>query len=237
MDVPIVPFHLSRMFLGSDPALFYLEIVLRTSLIYVYALALVRWVGGRGIAQMSVVEFLLVIALGSAVGDGMFYADVPIFYSMLVITLVVLINKGLDILIFRFRPIEKALDGRTVQVIRDGVIDTRVLGRRNLGQSELFGELRETGYRNLGEIRTAYLETSGRLSTFREPQPRPGLPIEPAWDTKRPLTIAPGSVIREQQRLACCSCGYLLAGELAMTPNACPNCNAQSWTVAIIAKE
>lgn len=237
MDDPVVPFHLSRMFLGSDPALFYLEIVVRTCLIYVYALALIRWVGGRGIAQMSVVEFLLVIALGSAVGDGMFYADVPIFYSMLVITLVVLINKGLDILIFRFRPIEKALDGRTAQVIRDGVIDTLVLRRRNLGQSELFDGLRENGYRNLGEIRTAYLETSGRFSTFREPEPRPGLPIEPAWDTRPPSFVGPGSKIADDQRVACCSCGFVLAGDLPMTPEACPNCKGKAWTVAVNAKD
>ena len=73
MEDPIVPFDLMRMFFGTDPALFYLEIVFRTFVIYAYALLLIRWVGGRGIAQMSVVEFLLVIALGSAVGDAMFY--------------------------------------------------------------------------------------------------------------------------------------------------------------------
>ena len=52
MDDPVVPFDLIRMFLGSDPALFYLEIVFRTCIIYGYALLLIRWVGGRGIAQM-----------------------------------------------------------------------------------------------------------------------------------------------------------------------------------------
>lgn len=45
--------------------------------IYAYSLLLIRWVGGRGIAQMSTVEFLLVIALGSAVGDAIFYPEVP----------------------------------------------------------------------------------------------------------------------------------------------------------------
>lgn len=235
MDDPVVPFDLIRMFLGSDPALFYLEIVFRTCIIYGYALLLIRWVGGRGIAQMSVVEFLLVIALGSAVGDGMFYADVPIFYSMLVITLVIVINKGLDILIFRFRPVEKALDGRTAEVIRDGVIDTRILRRRKLGQSELFEGLRENGYRNLGEVRVAYLESSGRFSTFSQSQPRPGLPIEPAWDIEPPVTVGPGTKIGQDRRLACCSCGFVLAGNLAITPYHCPHCQGKSWTAAVIA--
>ena len=91
MNETVVPFDLVRMFFGTDPALFYLEIVFRTCLIYLYALLLIRWVGGRGIAQMSTVEFLLVIALGSAVGDAMFYPEVPILHAMLVITAVVVV--------------------------------------------------------------------------------------------------------------------------------------------------
>ncbi len=52
MSEPVVPFDLARMFLGTDPALFYLEIVFRTCVVCAYALLLIRWVGGRGIAQM-----------------------------------------------------------------------------------------------------------------------------------------------------------------------------------------
>ncbi len=92
MEDPVVPFDLVRMFLGSEPPLFYLEILVRTCVVYLYALVLIRWVGGRGVAQMSTVEFLLVIALGSAVGDAMFYPDVPLLHAMLVISAVVVIN-------------------------------------------------------------------------------------------------------------------------------------------------
>ena len=92
---------------------------------------------------MSTVEFLLVIALGSAVGDAMFYPEVPLLHAMLVITIVILINKGLDILIFRFTTVEKAIDGKTAQIIRDGVIDVQTLRDRKLGRNELFQGLRE----------------------------------------------------------------------------------------------
>jgi uncharacterized membrane protein YcaP (DUF421 family) len=44
---------------------------------------LVRWVGGRGVAQLSLIEFLLVIAPGSAVGDALFYPEVPLLHAML----------------------------------------------------------------------------------------------------------------------------------------------------------
>ena len=143
------------MFFGTYPSIFYLEIVFRTCVIYAYALSLIRWVGGRGIAQMSTVEFLLVIALGSAVGDAIFYPEVPIFHAMLVISLVVAINKGLDWLISRFKTVEKVIDGKTSEIMRDGVILVKNLHDCNIGISELFTSLREQGYTNLGQVRQA----------------------------------------------------------------------------------
>jgi uncharacterized membrane protein YcaP (DUF421 family) len=232
MDDPIIPFDLGRMFLGSEPALFYLEIAFRTCLIYAYSLALIRWVGGRGISQMSTVEFLLVIALGSAVGDAMFYPEVPLLHAMLVITTVVIINKILDVLIYRYKTFEKALDGRTCEVIRDGVIIVETLRAHNIGKSELFESLRSQGIRNLGELRQAYLETSGRFSTFRADPARPGLPIEPAWDVRTPPVFGPGVAINAGNAFACCCCGMLVHGP-TKTPDACQNCNAVQWTPAI----
>ena len=96
MDDPIIPFDLARMFVGDHPALFYLEIVVRTGIIYLYTLLLLRWIGSRSVAQLSMVDFLLVIALGSAVGDAPFYPDVPLLAAMAVITTVIGINKGID---------------------------------------------------------------------------------------------------------------------------------------------
>ncbi|MBW3095908.1 DUF421 domain-containing protein [Pseudohoeflea coraliihabitans] len=232
MNEPIVPFDLVRMFLGTDPPLFYLEIVFRTLVVYIYALAMIRWVGGRGIAQMSTVEFLLVIALGSAVGDVMFYPEVPILHAMLVITVVILINKGLDTLIFRYRSLEKAVDGLTAEVIRDGVIIPETLRDRKMGRSEVFEGLRAQGYRNLGEIRRAYLETSGNFSVFPSPGSTYGLPIEPAWAVEPPPMIGPNATIDGGARPACCECGKLVGPETRVTPSACPNCGSTSWTPA-----
>lgn len=235
MQDPIVPFDLWRMFIGESPPLIYLEILFRTCVVYAYALLMIRWVGGRGIAQMSTVEFLLVIALGSAVGDAMFYPEVPLLHAMLVITVVVLINKGLDTLIFRFDRVEKALDGKTSSVIRDGVIVVETLRHHKIGKSELFESLREQGFRNLGEVRQAYLETSGRFTFFRAKPVCAGLPIEPAWDVCPPVVHGPGTAIAPLQAMACCTCGTLVHGP-AQTPPACAKCDSSFWTPAVLCR-
>ncbi len=232
MDGAAVPFDLTRMFLGSEPPLFYLEIVVRTVVIYSYSLALIRWVGGRGIAQMSTVEFLLVIALGSAVGDAMFYPEVPLLHAMLVITLVVLINKALDSLISRSEGFERLMDGSTAEVVRNGVINLRVMRANSIGRSELFESMRENGFDNLGQLQRAYLETSGKFSFFKQTSASIGLPVEPAWSVDPPPTFGQGHAIPAGSSVACCSCGHVLPTTTNTTPSACPNCGRQVWTLA-----
>ncbi|MEH6487930.1 DUF421 domain-containing protein [Hyphomonas oceanitis] len=175
----IVPFDLHRMFLGSQPWLFYLEILVRTIIIYSYTFALVRWIGGRSVAQLSIVEFILVIALGSAVGDPLFYPDVPVFHALLAITLVVLINKVIDWVMLTYRGAERRIDGVPVQVVRNGRILVDHASRRNLSPPEIFAQLRLGGIRNLGEVSEAYIEPNGDLSIFRTEPTQPGLPLVP----------------------------------------------------------
>lgn len=218
---PIDVFDLTRMLIGDDPPLFLLEIVVRTVIVYVYALLLLRWLGSRTIGQLSTVEFLLVIALGSAVGDAMFYPDVPLVHALLVVTLVVLANKGLDLLIARFKQAEAVIDGVPEEVISNGVICKPFLTSTSLGISELFQQLREKGVEHLGQIAHAYIEADGRLSVFRnQVEDRPGLPIVPPWELQAPRQATEGN-------LACMRCGTL--ADHAQT---CPHCGEGRWAVA-----
>lgn len=213
-------FDWQRILIGKEHPLFLLEIVVRTVIVYVYALLLLRWLGSRTIGQLSTVEFLLVIALGSAVGDAMFYPDVPLVHALLVVTVVVLANKLLDILIARFKRAEHAIDGVPEEIIRDGVICKPFLSSTTMGVSELFQELRERGVEHLGQVGSAYVEADGAVTVFRAKAPHPGLPIVPPWEIKKPSEARDGV-------LACMRCGAV-----ATAPSTCTHCGHDHFTAA-----
>ena len=232
MSQPVEAFDWARMLFGDQPPLFLLEIVFRTVVIYGYAFILVRWIGGRTVAQLSMIEFLLVIALGSAVGDPLFYPDVPLVHCLLVITAVVLLNKGLDFLVFYNRRAERLIDGRPVEIMKDGRIHWQTLASRKLGHSELFQLLRVRGIVNLGEVEAAYLEASGKLSIFRRENPRAGLPIVPPWEIEPPGTIAAGDPVPDGLDLACSTCGETVTKQVFLAEPACPRCGDEDWVLA-----
>jgi len=231
MSDPVVAFDLGRMLFGDEPPLFLLEIAFRTIAIYLYTLALIRWVGSRSIAQLSLVEFLLVIALGSAVGDAMFYPDVPLVHCIVVITIVVLLDKALSFLVTRSPRLEDIIEGRSVEVVRDGLINRRVLDKSKLGHDELFEQLRLNDVEDLGQVRAAYLETNGLLSVFKNDPDRrqPGLSIDPPWDVAEPPKIVAGTKISPSGWYSCPRCaGTREVGEKETLP-ACPTCRGTVW--------
>jgi len=228
---PVDVFDLQRMLLGDQPPFFLLEIVVRTLIVYAYTLVLLRLLGSRTIGQLSTVEFLLVIALGSAVGDVMFYPDVPLLHSLIVITVVVVANKLLDIVMSRSKRAEHMIDGTPREAIRDGVIAKWLLSSTALSTRELFQLLRHAGVEHLGQVAGAYIEPDGVLTVYRHKDERPGLPIAPPWEVEEPPKIPAGSKAA-QNLLACRRCGTLAEPEQGRAPPPCSACGHDVWTPA-----
>lgn len=229
MDEAIQIFDWQRMLFGDEPALFLLEIAFRTTVVYVYALLLLRWLGSRTIGQLSTIEFLLVIALGSAVGDAMFYPDVPLLHALLVITVVVVANKALDMAIARSPATERAIDGVPEEAVRDGVICRGFLASSSLGRNELFQQLREHSVTQLGEVAHAYVETDGALTIFKAKTSRPGLPIVPPWEIEAPIEYRQTELTKKVGSFACKRCGEAAKSEHAV----CSNCSNDVWVRAV----
>ena len=227
MDEAIQALDWHRMFLGDEPPLFLLEIAVRSAIIYVYTLALLRWLGSRTIGQLSTIEFLLVIALGSAVGDAMFYPDVPLAHALLVITIVVVANKALDKTIAKSATAERVIDGVPVEVVRDGVVNSEFLDHSDLSQGELFQQLRQSGVMQLGEVARAYLETNGTLTVIRAKKIAPGLPIVPPWELEEPRKASSDD---SEGDVVCRYCGNHAIAE----DSRCSNCDHDVWVEAVV---
>jgi len=231
-DTPIQPFDLHRIFLGDLPWHFTLEVVFRTVIIYLFALLLIRWLSHRAVGQLSLVEFLLVIALGSAVGDPMFYPDVPLLHAMVVMTVIVLLNRGLDQLIAHNKDAEELIEGTPKRLIHHGRIDYKQLEALTINHDELFQYLRLQGVEQLGEVRAAYMEQNGKVSLFpfAKEETGKGLSIEPPWELESPQRFTQGERIQTGGYYSCTRCGYTQLFDEPTTLPACPACGEHHWT-------
>lgn len=79
------------LLLGTDNWSFLLETILRTSVMFVLILVSLRVLGKRGVKQLSVFELVVIIGLGSAAGDPMFYKNVGLLTTITVFSMVVVL--------------------------------------------------------------------------------------------------------------------------------------------------
>jgi len=127
------------MLIGDEPPLFLLEIVLRIAIIWPWTMMLLRWVGGRSLSQLSLVEFPSGYCLGVGCRDSMLAPDVPLLHAMLVILTVIVLDKVVNLAIRRFDTAKKVIDGRPTEVLRNGVILSAGLQSRQIGNLEFDG--------------------------------------------------------------------------------------------------
>lgn len=229
------PFDWQRMFFGeSTDLMFLLEIVFRTSVIFLFALLLLRLLGKRGQGRLSPFEFVIIIALGSAVGDPMFYPDVPILHSMVVIALIVFFTRVLFQLSEWSDGIETFLESRPSCLVADGVVAVDELAKENIARDELLTALRESGFENLGQVRRAYLEPSGAISTLRfgPDDSRLGLPIYPVCDNLHPQEFDSDEVAPASAPYSCRLCGTTQEFQGGARLGKCPHCEADTWSRA-----
>jgi uncharacterized membrane protein YcaP (DUF421 family) len=207
-----------RQFLiGSEEWIFIPEIILRTLLMYFVILIGLRVLGKRGVKQLSVFELVVIIGLGSAAGDPMFYKEVGILNAIIVFTVVVLAYKLTSHLVSTNKKVETMLEGSCTCLIENGKFTLNSFNKESLAQDEFFAELRLKGVSHLGQIKLAILETSGSISLFyyADDEVKYGLPVLPAlYATKK-------QEIKYNDYYSCAFCGNT---EL-IAPTKKHNCN------------
>ncbi len=227
-------FDLYRIFIGDQPPVFFVEILFRTMVMYLYVLLVLRLMGKRGMGQLSPFEFTIIIALGSAVGDPMFYPEVPLLHCLAVVTVVVAMTRFITYLSNRSEAIEDFLEGQPCCIVDDGELNLKAIDGERFSREELFMLLRERGVRQLGQVQRAYLEPSGGVSAFRakDEDCKPGLPVLPPYDEWTPEQglVVRGAARRSGVEYACWKCGNTEKARAAAS--ACSRCDTDSWVEA-----
>lgn len=215
------------MLFGDQPAGFAAEVAIRSVLMFLVVLFGMRVLGKRGVKELSVFELVIILGLGSAAGDPMFYKEVGIVNALVVFTVILCLYRLVIYAIDRSKGFERLIKGKPVYIINEGRIVIDNFRNEPIVHDELFSELRIQGISHLGQIRTAIMETSGDLSLFpfEDEDVRYGLPILPEPLTKKSV------VITEADTYACTYCGH--TEQLQPTHHyRCPQCQHEFWVKA-----
>ena len=213
-----------RIFYSENIPISYLaEIGVRTAIMFLILILVLKMISKRGVKQLSVFELAILIALGSATGDPMFYHYVPVTYGIVVLLVVIFLYKIITTLAAKSKTLELILEGKPVCLLTNGRIDYHNYKKVGLPYDKFFAELRLKNVAHLGQVKKAYLETSGEISIymFEDKDVCLGLPIYPE------LIEKPIVHIKDLDNYACIYCGNIQPIDAAKT--VCTICANNKW--------
>ena len=179
---------------------------IRTVILYLLLIVVIRFMGKRQIGQMEPSEFVVTMLVANLAAIPMQDGGIPLFSGVVPILTVLgleLILSALSLKSIRFR---KLLCGKPVILIENGNILQNNLRRTRITIDELTGHLREKDVLDLQVVQYAILETNGNLSVFPYPKEKPASAKDAGVQAKKqyfPITVvSDGKILSENLQKA-----------------------------------
>ena len=179
---------------------------IRTLVLYILLIAVIRMMGKRQVGQMEPSEFVVTMLVANLASIPMQDSGIPLFSGIVPIVTVLgveLLLSSLSIKSIRFR---RLLCGKPVILIENGNILQQNLRSTRVTLDELTGHLREKDVLDIRAVQYAILETNGNLSVFPYPKEKPASARDAGVAVKKqhmPITVvSDGKLLEENLKKA-----------------------------------
>ena len=170
----------------------------RTLILYLVLIAVVRLMGKRQIGEMEPAEFVVTMLVANLAAIPMQDGGIPLFSGLIPILTVLGLELVLSWATLRSQRFRRILCGKPVILIENGRSLQHQLRQTRITLDELMGHLRQKDVLNPQQVQYAILETNGTLSVFPYPENAPpsakeaGVQVKPV---KLPVTIIEDGVL------------------------------------------
>ena len=145
----------------------------RTAILYLVLIAVVRVMGKRQVGQMEPSELVVAMLVADLASIPMQNEGLPLFSGVVPILTVLGLELVLSALSVSSIRLRRLLCGKPVILIENGHLLQQNLRKTRITVDELTGLLRLKDVLDLNTVQYAILETSGDLSVFLFPEHRP----------------------------------------------------------------
>jgi uncharacterized membrane protein YcaP (DUF421 family) len=142
------------------------ELVVRSIVVYIFLLALLRVTGKRQVGQLAPFDLVLLLVLSNAVQNSMNAGDNSLIGGLIAATTLIAVNYVVALLTFRNKRIEALVEGRPQVLIHNGKLFEGVMTDARMTHHELNAALRQAGCLSVDDVRCAMLENNGSISVI-----------------------------------------------------------------------
>lgn len=140
--------------------------VIRTVVLYIAVTLAIRIMGKRQIGDMQPNELVVTLLISEIAAIPLQDTEQPVFIGCVAIFVLVFLEIIVSILSMKSFAVRKLLNGKSVVVIKNGVIDRKAMSSVRMTVVDLIEQLRVQNVFNIEDVAFAVLEVNGNLSVL-----------------------------------------------------------------------
>ncbi len=141
-------------------------VIIRTAIIFIVLLVIMRLMGKRQIGEMQPFELVITLLIAELACIPMSDASIPLLYGLVSVVAIYVLHEIVTLIDLKVKPLKSLISGKPSLVVNKNGIDDYQLKRNNLDVSDLIESLRTAGYFSLDSIDYALYESNGQFSAL-----------------------------------------------------------------------
>jgi uncharacterized membrane protein YcaP (DUF421 family) len=137
-----------------------------TTVAYLVIVFILRATGKRTLSKMNAFDFIVTVALGSALANVALNKDVPIADGAVAFFMLIFLQLAITWISARFRPFKHLITSQPSLLLYKGELFEDVLKRERVTIEELNMAARNKGIDELSAVDAIVLETTGKISVI-----------------------------------------------------------------------
>ena len=141
-------------------------IVIRTMIVFLTLLVIMRLMGKRQIGEMQPYEFVITLIIAEIACIPMSDSSIPLSYGITAILTIYFLHQVVCLIDLAIPKAKVLFGGSPSIVINQNGIDATQLKKNNLDVSDLIESMRGAGYFSLDDVEYALYESNGKFSAL-----------------------------------------------------------------------
>ena len=148
----------------NDQVRLLLGVALNTAIIYAFLIVAVRLVGRRHLGQLTSLDMLILVLLGSAVETAMVQASTSLKAGLVSAATLLILNRLLNFAMLKSRRFSHLVGAGPLLLVHDGKFVEENLKRLGMSKTDVIEAIRERECSSIADLRYAVFEANGEIN-------------------------------------------------------------------------
>ena len=147
--------------------------LIRTSVLYIFVIAIMRLMGKRQIGELQPTELVVTLLLSEIIAIPMQDNDISLVSAIVPVLVLVGFEILISVISLKSVKIRNLMQGNSIIIIRDGKLNLKKIKELRFTIDDILEALRQKDIFDISKVQYAVVETNGTISVMLKPQFEP----------------------------------------------------------------